>query len=49
MTDSDKAAVQAARTAAAKVAREVRLSKALRENLRRRKGPASAPNPDRDA
>jgi hypothetical protein len=39
MTDDEKSALQAARTAAAKAEREARLARALRDNLRRRKAP----------
>lgn len=43
MSDSDKSALQAARTAAEaarrKAEQEARLAKALRDNLRRRKAP----------
>ena len=49
MSDIDKAAAQAARTAAdlarRKAEQEARLAKALRDNLRRRK--ASPPTPDK--
>ena len=39
MTESEKSALQAVRTAAARAEREARLAKALRDNLRRRKAP----------
>ena len=46
MTELDKSALQAARTAAVKAEREARLAKALRDNLRRRKAPAASGKPD---
>lgn len=49
MTDPEKSAVQAARTAAQKAEREARLAKALRDNLRRRKQPAAVSKPDPEA